>query len=467
MGELKDVFEGVLSEGDMKVPVQARFASRYSLWVAGNGNTMDGISNLSLAVEDRIVDIGPCRLVEDTEEPSATDPAWRRLVPMEHVHDFEKLLFHAKKETLQQKSMNLPLILGYKNKIDLTFRHFVSDLTYDLSVYCRLFDQLDAEYRDEAPSIASSIQESIIQTTGKSLQSYLDVQRRELERIVEGFNDTEHEHHGYYFRRQLWNTLVRAPIMARTNLKPRGYNGDSEMMRMIYQNGYVGESTFGKILHKYAVGQQGAEAVRNRRQDVAGLLRDYAATRAPAGPERLRVLSVACGPCFELRDILSTPQECRRVHFSLFDQDQQALLEAAMLIAEIENTQGARVSVDFIKESVRTMIVGKALAEKWGRFNFIYSMGLFDYLTFPVAVAVMSKLYQLLVPGGEMVIGNFHVSNQSRVFMEYWLDWKIIHRSEEDFLRMTESLPGARVQLHFDASRIQMLLHVTKGDENG
>jgi extracellular factor (EF) 3-hydroxypalmitic acid methyl ester biosynthesis protein len=463
MGEVTEVFEGVLAEGEATVAVKARFASRYSLWVAGNGTAVEGISNLSLAVGDRVVDIGPCRLVED----EAGDPAWRRLVPVEQVHDFEKLLFHAKKETLQQKSMNLPLVLGYKNKIDAAFRHFVSDLTYDLSVYCRHFDQLDGEYREELPSVARSIQGSIIQTTGKLLRSYLETQRCELERIVRGFNDAEHEHHGYYFRRQLWNTLVRAPIMARTNLKPRGYNGDSEMMRMIYANDYAGESTFGQVLHKYAMEHRGAQAVRNRRSDVSRLLRAFAATRATAGHERLRVLSVACGPAYELRDILLTPQDCRRVHFSLFDQDSQALLEAAMLIAEVENTHGARVSVDFIKESVRTMIVGRTLQEKWGRFDFIYSMGLFDYLTFPVAVAVLNKLYQLLEPGGEMVVGNFHSSNESRIFMEYWLDWKIIHRTEEDFLRMTEGLQAAQVQLHFDSTRIQMLLHVRKGDTHG
>jgi len=153
-----------------------------------------------------------------------------------------------------------------------------------------------------------------------------------------------------------------------------------------------------------------------------------------------------------------------RMHFSLFDQDQQALLEAAGLVSDMEKSLKSEISADFIRESVRTMLVTRALQERWGQFHFIYSMGLFDYLTAPVATAVIRKLYQLLTPGGEMVIGNFHVVNPSRFFMEYWLDWKIIYRTEEDFLRLVEGLSGAEVSVRYDATRIQMLLHVRKAN---
>ena len=275
----------------------------------------------------------------------------------------------------------------------------MSDLTYDLNVYGHQLDQIDAESRDESPAVREMILQSIVQRVGSEMNEYLDRQCRELSRIVEGFSQDEHEHHGFYFRRQLWNILLRAPIMARTNVKPRGYNGDSEMMRMIYLNEYQGDTTFGKILHKYSVGQAGAQAVRNRRGEVAELLHRHAVTRALASTEKLKILSVACGPAFEVREILRTREDCPRMHFSLFDQDQLALLEAASLVGEIETSLQTEISVDFIKESVRTMLVTRGLKDRWGQFDFIYSMGLFDYLTAPVAAAVLGKLYQLLTPG--------------------------------------------------------------------
>ena len=46
--------------------------------------------------------------------------------------------------------------------------------------------------------------------------------------------------------------------------------------------------------------------------------------------------------------------------------------------------------------------------------------------------------------------------------MEYWHDWKIIYRTEEDFLQIAEDLAGAEVSVRYDQTRIQMLLHVRK-----
>ena len=261
--------------------------------------------------------------------------------------------------------------------------------------------------------------------------------------------------------------ILRSPILARTNQKPRGYSGDSEMMRMIYHNGYMGDSTFGKVLHKYSIGKPAAQAVRNRRLVIAEILNRYSRDHAAAAGEKVRVLSVACGPAFELTDIIRTVQDADRIHFSLLDLDELALLEVASLLEEMEKSLGVKLSADLIKESVRTLLVSRELKARWGRFDFIYSMGLFDYLTAPVATAVIRKLYQLLKPDGEMVIGNFASGNPTRYFMEYWHDWKLIYRSEEDFIKLASELPGAEIGVTTDDTGIQMLMRIVKrgGDE--
>lgn len=452
------VLQGWLTAGRMRITVQAAYASRYSVWVEGNGEQLGPeIENLEISLNDKLIQIGACRVL-----PGKNGEHARRLVAVGKTHDFEKLFFHSKVETLESAGVNLALIFGYKNSIDPAFRNFVSDLTYDLNVYLNVLDQMDADCANEPPDVREVIQQSIISSVGRELRDYMEKQNAQLDRVVSGFSEKEHEHHGFYFRRQLWNILLRAPIMARTNLKPRGYNGDSEMMRMIYLDNHQGDSTFGKVMHKFSVDQQAAQAVRNRRHEVAGMLHRFIEKSPLPESQKLRVLSVACGPAFEVRDILRTPQDCARMHFSLFDQDQQALLEAAGLVSDIESALHTEISADFIRESVRTMLVTRALQERWGQFHFIYSMGLFDYLTAPVATAVLRKLYQLLTPGGEMAIGNFYVVNPSRFYMEYWHDWKIIYRTEDDFTRLVDNLPGAEVSVEYDATRIQMMLHVRK-----
>jgi hypothetical protein len=62
----------------------------------------------------------------------------------------------------------------------------------------------------------------------------LDDKLDELARLVAGFDKIQHRHHGYFFRRQLWDFIIASDLIARGNIKPRGYSGDSKMMNLIY-----------------------------------------------------------------------------------------------------------------------------------------------------------------------------------------------------------------------------------------
>lgn len=467
MSETPSVVNGWLTQGATKTTVQVRFASKFSLWVQSDDEELpiapgEGAS-LTIRVGDRMIDLGPC--CSFPEESSSGHS--RRIAPTEKLHDFETLFSRSRVEILDSSLMNLPLLLGHKERVKPAFRAFVSSLTYDLNVYKNLLDKLDAECRSEPSSVREHVQARLLAMVGEQLSTYLDESLKTLERVIAEFSGDEHEQHGFYFRKQLWSFILTAPIMARTNLKPRGYSGDSEMMRMIYLNAHSGESTFGKILHKHVVAQDAAQAVRNRKSDVAAMVRCRLDSPVLRPGERYRVLSVACGPAFELRDILQIPDDYERVHFSLLDQDQHALMEAASLVKDLEARHQAKLSVDFIRESVRTMLFTGALRDRWGKFQFIYSMGLFDYLTPPVAQAVLRKLHTLLTVGGEMIVGNFSPDNPSRTYMEYWLDWKIIHRSPEEFLGLASTLPGVAAAVQFDKTGVQMFLRITKQEGDG
>ena len=61
-----------------------------------------------------------------------------------------------------------------------------------------------------------------------------------------------------------------------------------------------------------------------------------------------------------------------------------------------------------------------------------------------------------------MVIGNFHVSNNDRYFLEYWGDWHLIYRTEDELRNLFEDDPTADVNVFFDSSGIQMFLHIKK-----
>src|SRR5439155_4889896 len=127
-----------------------------------------------------------------------------------------------------------------------------------------------------------------------------------------------------------------------------------------------------------------------RRRLVGEWVRERAAKQPPGPP--LKVLSVACGPAEELQEIVRTPEDAARMQFMLLDQDPEALTEARSVIDRLEASLGTKLQAATLCTSVRTMQQGGSPIEETP-FDFVYSMGLFDYLTDTTAAAVLSWLY--------------------------------------------------------------------------
>ena len=123
---------------------------------------------------------------------------------------------------------------------------------------------------------------------------------------------------------------------------------------------------------------------------------------------------------------------------------------------------GRPLKLSLVNDSVRTLLRRQGAKDRWGQFDFIYSMGLFDYLTPPVAKAVLARLYELLAPGGALVVGNYHEKNPGRFYMAYWCDWVLYYRTEVEMLALTQGLPGATTTLGYDATGCQMFLTVER-----
>ena len=444
-----------------KIEILASLASRYSLIInCCNGKRItDGsaFSRVVLKIKDEDFQLGPGRILAEPEALGRTG----KLVFTEKVYDLEALFLKKKIIKLQSSFSNLPLVLAQKKKIKSVFKDFTGDLRYDLSIYKSFFDKVDLEYDKEQKNIKDSIQSAILESEGRKFMNFMDQKIDELRDLVSDFKQEEHESHGFYFRKQLWDFILSSNFMRRTVLKPRGYAGDSKMMSMIYKNNYQGNSTFSKLMHKHPIEHPAAQAVRNRRELISNKFNSIK-KRAGKNGVKAKILSVACGPAYEIQDIILAPKDCGQLHFTLLDQDKNALHEAAEMIAERESRLNCKIGVDYLNESVRYMLGAPQLEEEWGHFDFIYSMGLFDYLTPPVAKVVMNKLFELLEPGGELIIGNFHVSNPSRIYMEYWLSWVLYHRREKEFRKMLEERSSASIQVLFEETGSQMFLSVKK-----
>ncbi len=459
-GAAEPRLRGRATVGGEALPLVAGCGSRASLLVAFEGGPPASGARLE-AVEveagGRPVALGPARFEAERS------PGWDgRLVFEGTVPDCPALVYEGRLADLRGAFQNLPLVLSQREGVRPEFAAFVSRLVYDLAVYRRFFDDLDRALEGEPAPVAEAARAAACEREGRAVMAFLADRDRELEALVAGFGKEEHERHGFYLRRMAWHHILASEIHRRTNLKPRGYAGDAEMMRLIYENGWTGTTTFGRVLHKYAVELQGAEAVRSRRRLVPRVLRETAARLAREG-EPFRFLSLASGPAWELQDVFLAPADAARHEVVLLDQDPHALEAARQLLARLEAERGIRPRVRYVTDSVRTMLRTRDLAARLGGgFHFVYSMGLFDYLTPPVARAVLAQAWDLLLPGGTLLVGNYHVDHPSRTYMEYWLDWPLYCRTEEGFRELALGLPGAALSITYDETRAQMFLRADR-----
>ncbi len=448
---------GVASHGERSYPIEVVSARGLALVVRFLlGSPPDAplvFDQVRLALGKESAALGRCRF------EAHGDGIQGSIVPMDAQIRCRDLLLRRKVVRLDQDFDQLPLLLSRRITIRPEFRAYTADLVYEMAVHRSLFDEIDASLTSESPESQALLRESILAAQGPAFFRFFDERLKILEEMVRPFTRAEHERHGFYFRKSVWGFILTSPFLTRTNLRPRGYSGDSIMMQYLYENTYQGDSLFGRLMHKHPTSAPAAQAVRNRRRLVVeSVRRVYHERQDTARP--LRILSVACGPAWEVRDLFATAEDCARYEYTLLDQDEEALNEAQQTVEVVGATVGARITARFLRDSVRTMLNTADLSASLGRHDFIYAMGLFDYLTAPVARTVLGKLYQLLTPGGWMKIGNFHVGNRSRIYMEYWLDWVLHYRSEADLAALAQELPGASYRIFLEETGSQMFLEV-------
>jgi extracellular factor (EF) 3-hydroxypalmitic acid methyl ester biosynthesis protein len=442
-----------------RLPAIVAAASRLSLDVELDGRLeADAVEGVFLVADlpGGPARLGPARLTRGLRG------APHRLVFTANLHDCRALVAEGRVVDLRSWFDNVPVVLAQKDRVRPEFRAHVADVAYDLSVWRRFFDDADRALASEPADVAETARAALRDTEGRRFLAFLDSKVAELGELVRGYTKEEHERHGFYLRRHLWPYLTASEFMKRTNLKPAGYAGDAELMVMIYAEEYVGASTFNQLMHWHGIATPAAQAVRSRRRLVPRMLRGVLARFPDLGAHGFRFLSLACGPACELEDVFLEPDDLARFDVSLLDQDPRALELARGTVRRVESRGRGGMRVHYHQDSVRTMLRTRDLRRRFGEHHFVYSMGLFDYLTAPVARAVLAKTYELLVPGGVLVIGNFHERTPTRLHMDYWGDWPLTYRSETSLRGLADGLDVASRTVDFDETGCQMFLTLEK-----
>jgi len=262
--------------------------------------------------------------------------------------------------------------------------------------------------------------------------------------------------HCYEFlRAQLGEVFYKSAYGNRAFAKPRGYAGDFEMMNNVYHNDLRGDTLFGKCMQRYFTDNPAGRAVRNRAQYLNNKI-----SEAVKANETAKILAVASGPAREIQKLfLEQPELASKCEIHLLDQDVEALTLSQREIFEICRTKGInKPNIHFHNLAIKNVInEGLPVHD----FDLIYSAGLFDYFTDPVAQFAASRLFSSLKPAGKLVIGNFSTNNPAQFIMEAIGDWYLIYR-DESVLRKLFSKISPNLEIESEKEGVNLFAVMTK-----
>jgi len=223
------------------------------------------------------------------------------------------------------------------------------------------------------------------------------------------------------------DVLHSDPFTNHAYSKPRGYPGDAELLDYMYGAAAAPkDNSLGARISVYTTNAQAPTAVRHRRDVIAQLI-DSTADEMKRKP---RVLSLACG---HLREAgLARSLWAGKVgELVAIDQDEAAL--------EVIRRDYEQLPVKTQVGSVKQILV-RGLND-WG-FDLIYAAGLFDYLSQPVGRRLCDVLFAALNPGGQLLVPNFMPGIKDVGYMEAFMDWFLIYRTEAQVRDLTSGIPS-------------------------
>jgi len=297
-----------------------------------------------------------------------------------------------------KKNLELPpklreISVDYK-LLDDKFVSLTKDTAQFLQGVKNRFDELDRLNTNEQKQI------DFIETNKKEIFKKLDSYFDRAWEIVKGFERDKYIVHQSYYQQILGYLLLE---LIETNRhvyqKPLGYSGDFIMMNYIYDyNGndrYLGKSSYEKLINNYTCNIPISHSNIKRKEFLKEKI-----MRALDKRDKVKILSIACGPARELVELLREGRIIKSLLFKCLDFEKKALDYIENQIRNIELGKRQSLAIEYICKDITSIIRDRTLKEELRGQNLIYAFGIFDYLSGRMASRLTKELYQLLDKDG-------------------------------------------------------------------
>jgi SAM-dependent methyltransferase len=238
--------------------------------------------------------------------------------------------------------------------------------------------------------------------------------------------------------------------------KPRGYAGDFLAIHNIYRNVPGGTGRLGPVVDQLFLDTPPSRAVRNRRHLLA---REIASSLQARQNGTVRILCMASGPATEVFDAFGELTDKSRLHATLLDLDLQALA----FVDDLRTKHKLHQQITLLNENLIALVLGRGKTRVEPQ-DLIYSVGVLDYLNDKLAAKLLQFVYANLKPGGRVILGNFHPNNPAREFMDYVLEWKLIHRTEDEMHQLFRNSPFTKpcTRIQFEEEGVNLFAECVK-----
>jgi len=178
----------------------------------------------------------------------------------------------------------------------------------------------------------------------------------------------------------------------------------------------------------------------------------------------MRVLNLGCGPAKEVQNFLSEHDLSERTEFEMQDFDEEPLRHVRQALEEIKIRCQRGTAVKLSRKSVQQVLkqMGKPRSADQ-RYDFVYCAGLFDYLNDRICKSLVSYFFDIVAPGGLVVVTNVEGQNPIRNIMEYMFEWHLVYRNATGLLRLVpDRAPADSFSVQTENSAGNIFLEIRK-----
>ena len=226
------------------------------------------------------------------------------------------------------------------------------------------------------------------------------------------------------------------PFTRRSFVKPRGYAGDPCLLDFIFEHPSSlperhAASEVGQFIAGFSTHGAAAQAVRERRGILARAIDDT--SQRISSP---KILSLACG---YLREAEVSSAFC--------DQKLGRLVAMDHDLHTTERLRGSHCSfaLDVRIGSPRDLLTRSYREQLGTNFDLVYAAGLYDYLSDRFARRLLAEMFDLLAPGGRVIVANFAPHLPDAGYMEACMDWWLVHRTHAQMYSLADAIDPSRI----------------------